>query len=235
MYGLMQQLILDLDPATRAGLDNFVPGDNRAVLARLRALGAADGGPAAPIYLWGPRGSGKTHLLRAAARVLIARGASVGWLDASRGAPAGFDPRWQAVVMDDVDRYDADQQHAAFDWFIQSAHPRSGSAAEVLAAGCLPPTDLALRDDLRSRLGWGDVYELHPLSDEQARCALRAAAQARGFELPDPVLDYLFSRFPRDMSSQMAMLERARHYGLEHQRPVTVPMIRAMSAGAREP
>src|SRR5260364_131549 len=41
------------------------------------------------------------------------------------------------------------------------AHPRCA----LVAAGNAPPRALALREDLRSRLGWGLVFQLAPLDD----------------------------------------------------------------------
>ena len=65
----MTQLLLDLQPSQPPSLDNFIAGENRELVARLRAL--AQPGCFDALYLWGPKGSGKTHLLAAVAALAL--------------------------------------------------------------------------------------------------------------------------------------------------------------------
>src|SRR5260221_5079726 len=132
-----QQLPLEISPPPAPGFDNFLAGGNAEALARVRAL-AQGALREAIVYLWGEPGSGRTHLLRAAARA---------------------NP--SLVVADDVQALDAGAQQALF---VAINAARDGRAP-VLAAGDAPPAQLALREDLRSRLAWGLVYQLKPLSD----------------------------------------------------------------------
>ena len=83
-------------------------------------------------------------------------------------------------------------------------------------------------DDLRSRLGWGHVYELHALSETERRGVLRAQADARGIFLSDEVISFVLSRFSRDLSSLMQLLNQLDGYALQTQRAITVPLLKAM-------
>lgn len=223
----MRQLVLDIGLEPEPTLDGFAPGPNASVLQQLRDwLQAPDCG--VPLYLWGPPGSGKSHLLRAARQALVERGCAVGWLDAGSSPHADFDESWQAIVLDEVHAYDAALQHTAFNWFVHALAPGHGQACAVLAAGQLPPADLPLREDLRTRLAWGLVFELQPLSDAEGRAALQAAAGARGLQLPDEVMDYVWTRFSRNLGHLMQLLERLDRYALETRRAITIPLIRAM-------
>jgi len=96
----------------------------------------------------------------------------------------------------------------------------------VVAAGNAPPAALALREDLRTRLGGGLVYQVQPLADEEKARCLRAEAERRGLRLGDEVLDYLLSRVRRDMRSLAAVLDRLDALSLELKRPITVPLAR---------
>ncbi len=228
----MKQLALDIGLATGPTLARFFAGPNEAALQHLR-LWVGEGHPPGtrspvPTYLWGEAGSGKTHLLRAVHQALSDQGASVGWLDASVAAPAEFDERWTAVVMDDVHLYSTAQQAMAFNWFVNAISPASGMPRGVLAAGSLPPADLPLREDLRTRLGWGHVFHLQLLSEPERRAVLRQAADARGVLLGDDVLDYMLHRFSRDLGSLMELLDQLDGYALQTQRAVTIPLIRSM-------
>ena len=181
-----------------------------------------------PTYLWGEPGSGKTHLLQAVRQALREQGSSVGWLDPTVGEPPDFDERWAAVVMDDVHLYDTAQQATAFNWFVNAISPASGSQRWVLAAGDLPPADLPLRDDLRSRLGWGHVFQLHLLGEAERRAVLRQEADARGVFLGDEVMDYMLNRFSRDLGSLMQLLDQLDAFALRTQRAITIPLLKTM-------
>ncbi|TSE36027.1 DnaA regulatory inactivator Hda [Tepidimonas charontis] len=226
----MQQLVLDLGLVPAPSLDNFIARGNEAVVAHLREWLQAHPRAPLPIYLWGPPGSGKTHLLRAAAHALAMSGDAVGWLDARTTTLQAFDEVWSVVLLDDVHDYTPQQQAAAFNWLVNAQSPTSGPQRAVLAAGDRPPADLPLRDDLRSRLGWGHVFQLRPLDEAERRAVLQRAAAARGMALPDEVVEYLLARFARDLSSLMALLERLDGYALRTQRAITTALVRAMLA-----
>ena len=224
----MKQLALDMGLASGPTLANFVAGSNAAVASHL-ALWVGNQSSAAtrspvPTYLWGSSASGKTHLLKAAREALREQGAVAGWLDATVLAPPEFNETWAAVLMDDVHLYTAVQQHAAFNWFVNAQTLQRW----VMAAGALPPADLPLRDDLRTRLGWGHVFELHVLSESERRAVLRQSADARGIFLGDEVMDFMLTRFSRDLGSLMELLELMDAYSLQTKRPITIPLIKSM-------
>jgi DnaA family protein len=194
----MQQLPLAISPRPQPAFDNFVAGPNAEALARVRSLAAGTLGERI-VYLWGASGSGRSHLLAAAALA----------------NPA-------LVVADDVQRLGASEQQALF---VAINEAREGAPA-VLAAGDQPPAKLALRPDLTSRLAWGLVYQLLPLSDRDKAGHLKALAGARGLLLSDEVAGYLLARLPRDMASLDAVMEVLDRYSLMRQRALTLPLVR---------
>lgn len=193
-----RQLPLDISPAAEPTFENFIAGASAEALERVRALAA--GTLREPIvYLWGEPGSGRSHLLRAAAR-----------------ANPGL------VAADDVQTLDPAAQQALF-MAINAA--RDGQSA-VLAAGDAPPAHLVLREDLRTRLGWGLVYQLKPLTDTEKAMHLRAEARRRGLRLADEVVWYLLHHLPRDVASLNAVLDLLDRHSLARQRPITLPLVR---------
>jgi DnaA family protein len=196
----MEQLPLVLAPPPAPTLANFVAGRNGAALAAVRD--AAAGRPAATVlYLWGEPGSGRTHLVRAAAAEGLA-------------------------AVDDADRLDAAAQVALFD----AINEARAVGAAVVVAGARPPAQLAVREDLRTRLGSGLAFELVPLSDAEKAQALRGRAEALGLKLPEDVLAWLLTHLRRDMGTQIAVLDALDRYSLAHQRPLTLPLVRAALA-----
>ena len=229
----MKQLVLDLGLAAGPSLNNFCIGRNAALVGHLKLwLGqtgsGARPGSSVPIYFWGTAGSGKTHLLNAVRLELLAQGQQVGWLDATVVPAAAFDAGWSAVLMDDVQAFDAARQQVAFNWFVNAQTQQ----IDVLATGSLPPTDLKLRDDLRTRLGWGHVFALQALDEPQRRDVLRQNAAARGVLLSDEVMDFMLTRFSRDLASLMELLDLMDAYALQTQRAITIPLIKTMMDNA---
>ena len=224
----MKQLALDIGLAPVPSLDNFVAAGNEAALEHLRLWTGNPLRSPVPTCLWGDSGSGKTHLLRAVRHALGDMGARVGWMDASTLDPGDFDDAWDAVLLDEVHLYTAVQQNAAFNWFVNAQTPAHGSARWVLATADRPPADLQLREDLRTRLGWGHVFQLKALGETERRAVLRRAADERGVFLGDEVMDYMLNRFSRDLSSLMLLLDQLDGYALRTQRAITIPLIKSM-------
>jgi DnaA family protein len=194
----MHQLVLNIGPAVEPGFDNYVAGPNTEAVASVRSFAAGETREAV-LYLWGETGSGRTHLLHAA----------------TRANPA-------LVTADDVQALEEPAQQLLFAAINEA---RQGGAP-VLAAGSQPPAQLPLREDLRTRLAWGLVYQLKPLSDEDKALHLRSQAARRGLRLSDEVLGYLLSRLPRDLASLNSVLEALDRYSLEAKRPLTLPLVR---------
>jgi DnaA family protein len=219
----MRQVPLPLVAQAVATFDSFITGCNERLVSQLRA----DVPPRSPVYVWGPSGSGKTHLLRAlrhACEAVGARVATWGPLDARGGAV--FEGGVRLLILDDVHLLQPPAQHTAFGLLVEA----QAQGVPWAAAGPLPPVDLPLREDLRTRLGWGQVHAVEPLSEVQTRQALRTEAERRGMLLGDEVLDYLLSRFARDLGHLMQLLDRLDDYALSRARPVTVPLLRQMLA-----
>src|ERR1700758_2610761 len=197
----MRQLILDLAGDPLPPFAGFLPGDNAAVVAQLRE----QGWPGAPVYLWGPAGSGKTQLLRELQARAIEAGLVAQWFDASSSTPWNLAEDAALVLLDGVDQWTAEQQHAAFLLFVEAAS-RVGGVIDALAdgvagaalalaessasgvrlgvqfasAGRFPPVDLLVREDLRTRLGWGPVHAVQPLAEADTRDAPRPEGGRRG-------------------------------------------------------
>ncbi|MDO8933639.1 MAG: DnaA regulatory inactivator Hda [Rhodocyclaceae bacterium] len=215
----MTQLLLDLKPEQIPTLDNYVAGINAELVGRLRALAGPGGFDM--IYLWGPAGSGRSHLLAATAQLAAARRAAtlIGGADVGAElplAPGGL------LVIDDVDALSADAQVALFRAFNSARLV----GLSLLLAGPVPPLRLDVREDLRTRIGQALIYELKPLSDEEKSAALRSHALLRGMKVDDGLVQYLLRHGRRDLPSLMAVLNGLDRASLEQQRPATLPLLK---------
>ena len=207
-----RQLALDLLQPAEPTLANFVAGRNAEAVERLTGLVAGTAGERI-VYLWGERGSGRSHLLRALAALPGART----WQPADAPEFSGL------TLVDDVEELDDAAQVALFNR-LNAVRARADAAC--VAAGAAPPSQLPLREDLRTRLAWGLVYQLHPLADAEKAAALRAQAAARGLVLGSDVIDYLLTHLPRDMRTLAAALEALDAFALAQKRSLTLPLVR---------
>ncbi len=211
----MTQLLLNIAPDWAPTLDNFVAGRNVELLSALRHALAGTANERC-IYLWGEAGSGKSHLLQAAAGQARALGQPAAY---ARSIVPDAAP---VIAVDDVEALDDAAQVALFDLYNRLRE----NGGMLLVSGTVAPAHLLLRDDLRTRLGWGLVYQVHGLSDEEKAQALESHAQARGFVVPHEVTQYLLRHGRRDLPALLATLDALDAHCLRLKRGASVPLLK---------
>ena len=202
-----EQLPLNLVEPVPPTLDNFVVGANGDALAALRACRQGQGPQF--IYLWGPPGSGRTHLLRA--------------LTPLQGERV---PEWMPSVklytVDDVEKLTEEELESLF--HLMNA-VRSDPQSRLVTAGGKTLAELQIREDVRSRLSWGLVFGLQCLDDAEANAEFHRQAEERGITLSPEVLQWIDNYCPRDMKSLHSLLDQIDSYSMMRQRRITVPLL----------
>ena len=210
----MRQLLLDLLPESPPSLDNFVAGGNGETLAAFTGWLAGERAEFS-FCLWGEAGSGCSHLLKAS---------GFAYVDALADPSLANLPAEEAVAVDHVEALDAEGQIALFNGFNRL----KAAGGRLLTAAPQPPAHLALREDLRTRLGWGLIYRLQPLSDAEKAAAVASQAKERALKLTPEAINYLLRHAPRDMRTLSAFVVALDRYTLEHKRAVTLPLLREL-------
>lgn len=216
-----EQLTLTLAGAPAATFDNFVPGRNVEAIDALMRFARNDAGETG-LVLWGARGVGRTHLLKAAVALARENGTVATYVEDAAALEDALRGDETLVAVDDVDRADAAAQGRLFTLYNALAS-RDG---HLIAAASAPPAAMPLREDVRTRLGWGLVIEIVPLADDDKPDALDAFARARGFSLERDAIAYLLAHGRRDMPSLVRALVALDQRSLALRRPITVPLIR---------
>lgn len=213
----MKQLVLDLGAEPVCTLESFEVGRNAEVAALMRQF-AERSSREHFAYLWGETGAGKSHLLKALASGERARYISPFSIETE----FLYSPDVDLYLLDDCEKLSPLAQIDAFALFneIRANH------AFMVSAGSVAPAVLPVREDLRTRMGWGLVYQIHGLTDDEKLATLTQMAEARGLTLSPGVLPYLLSHFQRDMVSLSSMLDSLDQYSLETKRPITLPLLR---------
>ena len=214
----MTQLLLGIAPEWIPTFDNYVPGRNMELLSALRHALASNVGERG-FYVWGERGGGKTHLLQAAVLQAKIAGQSAVYACGVVPEPA------LVVALDDVEKLDETAQIALFALYNYLRE----NGGMLLVSGQTAPTHLPLRDDLRTRLGWGLAYQVHALNDDEKTQALHRHAQARGFELPSEVTHYLLRHGKRDLPYLLSVLNVLDEHCLRlKKRAASVPLLKEL-------
>lgn len=194
----MEQLLLNIQPPPTPSLDNFKLGRNAEAIMNLREA-IQGNAPSRFVYIWGDTGSGKTHLLTAAKNM-------------------------GAETQDDVHLLDEEAQIKLFNRY----NDIKDIGGTLITAGLHAPTQMDLRDDLATRLAWGLVYQLHPLTDQEKVEALHAHAEERGMRLPDEVITYCLNNLRRDLPSLMSIVDALDNWSLQTKKPITIPMLKKL-------
>lgn len=241
----MKQLALNISPDWLPTLDNFVVGRNVEILSILRhVLTSQVSGQASErcLTLWGESGSGKSHLLRAIVQQAQSMGLTASYVVADKSidigkiteaaqtdnpsdslSPCAAAPKFSPVIaIDDVEKLDGNAQIQLF-----ALYNRQRENNGTLIVSCnAAPAHLRLRDDLRTRLGWGLVYQVQRLSDEEKGLALEQHAQASGLRLSSEVIQYLLHHGRRDLPALLTVLDKLDEHCLRLQRTPSVPLLK---------
>lgn len=230
------QLPLNLIEPPAPHLADGVVGRNKAALDALQSLVRGHDRGFASLYLWGVPGSGKSFWLKAWANDHPERAR---YLDCDPQTTATADPTQainQAIeallsgegkycwLIDNVDAANNGTVAGLFQLYNLAREVNS----QIVAAAALAPLHLAMRDDLRTRLGQSLIFELHELSDEEKRNALRERAAQLGLPLSDELLNYLLTRLPRNLGRLTQIIDGLNELTLSRQRTATIPLLKEL-------
>lgn len=208
---------------------SFYPGENASLLAAIHAALSQE--HSTYIYFWSNEASGKSHLLRAACTELAKKELAVGYVPLDKRSyfvPEVLDGMEQLalVCIDNIECIagDAEWEMAIFNLYNRLLET---GFTRLLISGDAPPRQLNLSlPDLASRLDWGQIYRLQPLSDDDKLQALILRAKLRGFELPEDVGRFLLKRLDRDMRTLFETLDRLDSASITAQRKLTIPFVK---------
>lgn len=209
--------------------DSFYPGENPSLLAAIRSAVYQE--HSSYIYFWSREGGGRSHLLHAACAALSQHGKAVSYVPLDKCTyfrPEVLEGMEQLalVCIDNIEFIAGDEawEMAIFNLYnriLETSHTR------LFITGDRPPRQLNLYLlDLASRLDWGQIYKLQPLSDEEKLLALQLRSKLRGFELPEDVGRFLLKRLDREMRTLFMTLNQLDYASITAQRKLTIPFVK---------
>lgn len=182
-------------------------------------------------YIWGTVGSGKSHILQACCQAMSVQNYSVIYL------PLRILKEWGPQVLDGVNQHhlvaidDIEAVAGQVEWEEALFHLynriRDQASGVCMITSPLPVMDSSLNlADLRSRLTWGLVIQLHGLDDADKIDVLQSRAQKRGFKLSRQVCQYLLNHCVRNMHDLLQLLDQLDQASLAAQRKITIPFVK---------
>lgn len=209
---------------SRLTFDNFVIGKpNEFAYAACRRVAEAAQVAFNPLFLYGPVGMGKTHLMHAVAWHIRQRDPSRRVLYISAEAfmyqfiravrfrdQVSFKEQFRSVdvlMVDDVQFICG--KESTQEEFFHTFNALVDNNRQIIISADKSPSDLeGLEDRMRSRLGWGLVADLHPTDYELRLSIVEAKAEMMGLEIPRTVMEFLAQRIPSNVRELEGALNR---------------------------
>lgn len=222
------QLPLAIQLNAELTLSDFFWGQNVILQQQIETMLQGDGERF--FYVWGQRGSGKSHLLQACCHAIQTPKSAI-YLPLQLLHAFGPDVlqgiEWQDVLcIDDIHLIAGDPawEEALFHLYNKA---RDNQKTTIIMSGIHAPHWLTLQlPDLKSRLAWGLVFYLHELDDESKIHILIDQAQKRGFNLPQHVGQFILNHYGRQMHELHALMEKLDQASLTAQRKITIPFVK---------
>jgi chromosomal replication initiator protein len=232
--------IHDRAPRRRfACLESFVVGDSNCVALKTAQIVAERPGTYSPLLLYGPSGTGKTHLLegicsafhrqrpRASTVYLSAEQFTTSFIEALRGTGLpNFRRKYRGVellVVDDVQFFA--NKKATVGELLHTVDTLVRAGRQVAFAADRAPAQLKmLGPELISRLSGGIVCRLDPAEYATRLGIVAQLAAGLGIDLPHDVQAYIAQHFTAEARELAGAVKRLQATSLALQRPVTLQL-----------
>jgi len=222
-----QQLALGFRLRDDATFENYLSEGNAQAFDSIITCVQATGDDF--VYIWGPEGAGRSHLLQASCHAAPEfRQTAVYLALAQQNLTIDFFNGLENIDLNCFDDIDQIAGNKIFEEQLFHLFNRiRAKGNRLIIAANVPPNQLKIElPDLKSRLSWGVVYQLNVLNDEQKLKALCLRALGRGLELDASVGKFLLRRCPRKMAQLFDMLEQLDQASLSKQRRLTIPFVK---------
>jgi chromosomal replication initiator protein len=227
----------------RYTFDQFVIGaSNRFAHAAAMSVAESPARSYNPLFIYGPAGLGKTHLLHAIGhhvrelfsskrvRYVSTETMMNEFVDAMRSKHMpGFKRRYREVdvlLVDDIQFLERTEQLQ--EEFFYTFNDLHGRGSQIVISSDRPPKSIAtIEDRLRSRFEWGLITDIQPPEFETRLAILQKKAESEHLDgIPDPVLGFIAENVVDNVRELEGSLIRVAAYSSLHRIPLTEDVAR---------
>jgi chromosomal replication initiator protein len=227
----------------RYTFDQFVIGaSNRFAHAAAMSVAESPARSYNPLFIYGPAGLGKTHLLHAIGhhvrelfsskrvRYVSTETMMNEFVDAMRSKHMpGFKRRYREVdvlLVDDIQFLERTEQLQ--EEFFYTFNDLHGRGSQIVISSDRPPKSIAtIEDRLRSRFEWGLITDIQPPEFETRLAILQKKAESEHLDgIPDSVLGFIAENVVDNVRELEGSLIRVAAYSSLHRVPLTEDVAR---------
>jgi DnaA-homolog protein len=208
----------------------FFQGENENLLQLLKSIASSE--TTHSLYLWGLKGTGKTHLLQAVTKHANELDFHVAYIPLKQLKNISVEilhdlGDLNIVCIDDLECIIGHPEwQQGLIWLYNEL--RDNGYSLIMSANTSPINIPLEIDDLKSRLSWDQVFQLRLPNDELKIQILKQKARFRSFELSDEVIEFIIRRVDRDLDTLMSMLDKIDHASLAAKRKITIPFLKGL-------
>jgi|TARA_B100001758_G_scaffold66030_2_gene55165 DnaA family protein len=229
-YPSLTQIPFKFDNFKKRDFDSFFQGENKDLLYFLNTMIKTKSNNS--IYIWGPQGTGKTHLLQAACKKANEMDWHVTYIPLEQYRDFSIDildglGKLDLVCIDDLEFIiDNIEWQQRVTLLFNEIRDNKNS---IIISSKISPNNIKIDlDDLKSRLVWGHVFKIKAADDELKIKILKKEANERSFNLNDDVVEFLIRRSNRDLTSLIEILDEIDRSSLAAKRKITVPFVKEL-------
>lgn len=224
----INQLTLGVGLKDEATFINYYAGNNSLLVNELKKTARGQGEHV--IYFCGAGGEGRTHLLQACCHEANQNHLTSVYIpleNLSDFTPEIFQglELLSLVCIDDFQKI-AGKPEWEEAFFHVYNRIRDAGGCLIVTANVMPKALGLVMPDVLSRLTWGMVLQLQPLSDNEKLQVLKMRATCRGMTLVEEAGRFILTHCPRHMSTLFAALDALDKASLAAQRKLTIPFIK---------
>ena len=231
---MAQQYHLPLPQSEAMSLEDFLPAPTNEEAVGWIVSRAPSSWPAHAFVLWGPEGTGKTHLLHIWSERTGAAKVPLGDQTLLAAIVDGKAPA-PAFALDDADQcanrsgLDAAQKAATQEWLQHFYNATKAAQIPLLLTARTPPAQwgLSLRD-IETRLKSCPAVQLHEPDDDLLRGLLLKLFRDRQLMVEAGVVEYLAQRTDRTGAAIRALVARLDEASLEAGRKISIPFVQKL-------
>lgn len=233
------QLSLGLELSNKLTLNNFITGQNEAILSFIKSLifntkknNQPDYTSDKCLFLYGPSGTGKTHLLNGICHQATNNQLSAIYLDAKTISAKQMNQLndmeyLEVICIDNIDAINGstDLERSFFNLFNRVYT----TGASLIMASRQKPKQLDIKlPDLLSRLQWVLAYKINSLNEDDLIIAIKNKFSQKGFYVSKDVISFMLHRLDRKTTDIMDKIELLSNLAISQKRKITIPFVKKM-------